>query len=118
MKYGSEVLITASNSTLQALETTQNNALRLITGGVKTTPILALQMYTGHLPITCEIKQQAAVSLPKIKALAQTTWATKTLDQQHIKTQMLPFNAVYIYLKRLQIPTEVQPLCPTTAPME
>jgi len=26
-KYGSEVLVTASNSTLQALETTQNNAL-------------------------------------------------------------------------------------------
>jgi acyl-homoserine lactone acylase PvdQ len=44
MKYGSEVLITASSSTLKALETTQNNALRLMTGGVKTTPILALQL--------------------------------------------------------------------------
>jgi hypothetical protein len=31
MKYGSEVLITASGSILKALETTQNNALRLIT---------------------------------------------------------------------------------------
>jgi len=118
MKYRSEVLITASNSILQALETTQNNALRLITGGVKTTPILALQLYMGHLTITCEIKQQATVSLTKIKALAQTTWAIKTLDQQHLKTQMLPFNTVYGYLKRLQIPTEVQTLCPTTAPME
>ena len=49
MKYGREVLITASGSTLKALETTQNNALRLITGGVKTTPILALQLYKGHL---------------------------------------------------------------------
>jgi len=48
MKYGSEVLVTASNSTLKALETTQNNALRLITGGVKTTPILALQLYTSR----------------------------------------------------------------------
>ena len=90
MKYGSEVLITASDSTLQALETTQNNALRIITRGVKTIPILALQLYTGHLPTTCEIKQQAAVSLTKIKALPQTTWATKTLEQQHLKTQMLP----------------------------
>ena len=99
MKYRSKVLITASNSILQALETTQNNALRLITGGVKTTPILALQLYMGHLTITCEIKQQATVSLTKIKALAQTTWAIKTLDQQHLKTQMLPFNTVYGYLK-------------------
>jgi len=73
MKYGSEVLITASNSTLQALETMQNNALRLTVGGVKTTPIPALQLYMGHLPITCEIKQQATISLTKIKALAQTT---------------------------------------------
>jgi hypothetical protein len=81
MKYGSEVLITASSSTLKALETTQNNALRLITGGIKTTPILALQLYTGSLPITWEIKQQAAISLTKMKALTQTTWTTKTLDQ-------------------------------------
>jgi bisphosphoglycerate-dependent phosphoglycerate mutase len=58
MKYGSEVLVTAGNSTLKALETTHNNALRLITRGVKTTPILALQLYTGHLPITCEIKNK------------------------------------------------------------
>jgi hypothetical protein len=51
MTYGSEVLVTASNSILKALETTQNNALRPITVGVKTTRILALQLYTDHLPI-------------------------------------------------------------------
>jgi hypothetical protein len=71
MKYGSEVLNTASGSTLKALETTQNNALRLITRGVKTTPILAIQKYTGHLPITWEIKQQATVSMTKMKGLTQ-----------------------------------------------
>jgi len=73
MKYGNEVLITASGSTLKALEITQNNALKLITGGVKTITILALQLYTGHLPITWEIKQQAAVSMTKMKDLTQTT---------------------------------------------
>ena len=52
MKYGSEVLITAGSCTLIALETAQNNALRLITGGIKTTPILALQLYTGNLSFT------------------------------------------------------------------
>ena len=104
------VLVTDSNSTLKALETTQNYALRLITGGAKSTPILPLQLHTGHLPITCEIKQQAAVYLTKIYALAQTTWATKT--------QLLPFNADNSYLKQLQIPTEVEPICPTTAPTE
>ena len=118
MKYGSEVLVTASDSTLKALERAQNNALRQITGGVKTTAILALQLYTGHLPITCKIKQQAAASLTKIKAFAQTTWATKTPDQQHLKTQILPFNTVNSYLNQLHIPTEAEPICPTTAPTE
>ena len=116
MKYGSEVLITASSSTLKALETTQNNALRLITGGIKTTPILALQLYTGSLPITWEIKQQAAVSLTKMKPLTQTTWTTKTLDQQHLKTQLPPLNAIYSHL--LQITTNAEHICPTTPPTE
>jgi hypothetical protein len=106
------------NPTLKALQTTQKNALRLITGGVKTTPILALQMYTGHLPITCEIKQQAAISLTKIRALAQNTWILKSPEQQHLKTQLLPFNAVNGYLNQLQIPTEVESIYPTTAPTE
>ena len=118
MKYGSEVLITASGSTLKALETTQNNALRLIIGGVKTTPILALQLYTGHLPITREIKQQATVSITKMKALTQTTWTTKTSDQQHLKTQLPSLNAVHSHLQQLEIPTNVEHICPTTAPME
>jgi len=86
MKYGSEVPIMASGSTLKALETTQNNALRLITGGVKTTPTLALQLYTGHLPITWEIKQQAVVSMTKMKAVTQTTWTTKTAPQDPATT--------------------------------
>ena len=82
---------------------------------MKTTPTLALQLYTGHLPITYEIKQ-AAVYLTKIKAFAQTTWATKTLDLQHLK--LLPSNAVNSYLNQIQIPTKVEPICPTTAPTE
>ena len=118
MTYGSKALVMAGNSTLKALETTQNNALRLITGGVKITPILALQMYTGHSPVTWEIKQQAAVSLTKIRALVQNTWILKTPDQQHLKTQLLPFNAVNGYLNQLQIPTKVEPIYPTTAPTE
>jgi len=108
----------ASGSTLKALETTQNNALRLITGGVKTTLILALQLYTGHLPITWEIKQQAAVSMTKMKALIQSTWTTKTSDQQHLKTQLPPLNAIHSHLQQSEIPTNVEHICPTIAPTE
>jgi len=31
---------------------------------------------------------------------------------------LLPFNAVNIYLNQLQIPTKVEPICPTTTPTE
>jgi len=37
---------------------------------------------------------------------------------KHWLTQLLPSNAVNSYLKQLQTPTEVEPICPTTAPTE
>ena len=82
------------------LETTQNNALWLISGGVKTTPALSLQLYIGHLPITSEINQQAAVSLAKIKALPQAKWAKNSHDGTHLKTQTLPVNTCLLYTSR------------------
>jgi len=47
-------------------------------------------------------------------------YAVPSFDKhlEHLKTQLLPFNAVKSYLKQLQIPTEVEPICPTTAPTE
>ena len=118
MTYGSEILVTASNSNLKTLETTQNNALRLISGGVKTTPALSLQLYTGHLPITSEINQQAAISLAKIKALPQAKWAKNSQDGTHLKTQTLPVNTANKYLTLLGITTEIEPFCPKIKPTE
>lgn len=40
--YGRENLVTVNSSTLQKLETTQNLAMRIITGSVKSTPIIAM----------------------------------------------------------------------------
>lgn len=50
-KYGSEALVTEKKSILDKLETVQNNILRLISGALKTTPTLALQLYIYNLPI-------------------------------------------------------------------
>jgi len=41
MKYGSEVIDTSNKANLQHLERAQNNALGLIFGSVKTTPVTA-----------------------------------------------------------------------------
>jgi hypothetical protein len=52
MKYGSEVTDIINTANMFHLETTQNNALRLICGAVKTTSVTALQIYTENLPIS------------------------------------------------------------------
>jgi hypothetical protein len=49
-KYGSEVIETNNKANLKHLETAQNNALRIICGAVKTTPVTALN-YTQK---TCQ----------------------------------------------------------------
>lgn len=43
---GQELLLCASKSTNKKLEITQNNALRIITGGIKSTPITAMEMFS------------------------------------------------------------------------
>jgi hypothetical protein len=55
MKYGGEVIDTTNNANLNHIESPQNNALRLICGAVKTTPVTAFQLCTENLPICLEI---------------------------------------------------------------
>ena len=73
--YGSEALVTANSSNLNRLEIIQNRVLRMITGAVKTTPVVALQQYTGNIPIAEEINKQAANTFITIKSLEDQTWA-------------------------------------------
>jgi hypothetical protein len=51
LMYGSELMICASNSTNKQSELIQNKALRIMTGAVKTTPITAMEIVTGILPV-------------------------------------------------------------------
>ena len=62
MKYGSKVIDTINTANLNHLETAQNNALRLICGAVKITPVTVLQLYTKNPPISLELQKQAAAS--------------------------------------------------------
>lgn len=44
LEYGSSVMVTATDPVLRRLEMVQNKALRVITEGTKSTPILAMQL--------------------------------------------------------------------------
>jgi hypothetical protein len=62
MKYDSEVIDTTNIANMNHLGTAPNNALRLICGAVKSTPVTFLQIYTENLPVSLEIQKQAAAS--------------------------------------------------------
>jgi hypothetical protein len=59
--YSCESPITAQTHTLKVLEHAQNQALMLITGVVKTTPIVAMTFITDNKPIRELIKERAAL---------------------------------------------------------
>ena len=64
--YNCEALVTAQPHTLKVLEHTQNQALRLITGAVKTTPIDMMTYTTGNKPIKEIIKEKAVLLHEKL----------------------------------------------------
>lgn len=68
LQYGSEVLVTSPNHASK-LEKVQNQALRIITGGVKTTPILAMQILTNNRPIQYDIEEKGILLYEKLRRL-------------------------------------------------
>jgi len=67
---------------LNHLGTAQNNALGLICGAVKETPVTALHLYAENLPTSLEIQKQAAASFIKLQASSQASWI---IQHTHIK---------------------------------
>ena len=69
--YACETLITANTN---ALELVQNQAMRLITGGVRSTPIAALQIATNNIPIRKEIERVALLQYEKLLRMPSITY--------------------------------------------
>lgn len=57
LEYAAPIMMALSKKNIKKLETVQNSALRIITGGLKTTPVPALRMETGVLSMNWRIKQ-------------------------------------------------------------
>ncbi|VDO01598.1 unnamed protein product, partial [Rodentolepis nana] len=66
MLYCCEPLITATEVTLKPLEKAHNQALRLITGVIKSTPIDAMILVTGSTTICSLIKEKALILYEKL----------------------------------------------------
>ena len=86
--YSCESLVTAQPHTLQVLEHVQNQALRIITGAVKTTHIDAMLYTTGNKPIQELIKEKAALLHKKLLRIpGDQYWKTHENKPRNLKTQ-------------------------------
>ena len=63
--YGGELLITANDNLLQKAEMAQSRSLRIITGAIKTTPIVAMQTLTENLSLKTDYKIKAILLAEK-----------------------------------------------------
>ncbi|XP_054712968.1 uncharacterized protein LOC129222479 [Uloborus diversus] len=86
LDYGSEVLITASDSTLSKLDLVQNKALRLITGAAVSTPFPAMQLQTKIFNLT-DRQIKASLSLAERLFRKEHFWPDYILPYTRLKSQ-------------------------------
>ncbi|GFX42504.1 uncharacterized protein LOC103524116 [Trichonephila clavipes] len=89
LNYCNEVLISASENVKKLLDTFHNQALRMITGGVKTTPVLAMQLLCDLQPFTNIIEKNAAILFNRLIRLPNNSfWRDYDSDGgRNLKTQ-------------------------------
>ncbi|GFX85573.1 probable RNA-directed DNA polymerase from transposon X-element [Trichonephila clavipes] len=89
LNYCNEVLISASENVRKLLDTFHNQALRMITGEVKTTPVLAMQLLCDLQPFTNIIENNAAILFNRLIRLPNNSfWRDYDSDGgRNLKTQ-------------------------------
>ncbi|GFU64610.1 probable RNA-directed DNA polymerase from transposon X-element [Trichonephila clavipes] len=89
LNYCTEVRISASENVRKLLDTFHNQALRIITGGVKTTPVLVMQLLCDLQPFTNIIEKNAAILLNRLIRLPNNSfWRDYDSDGgRNLKTQ-------------------------------
>ena len=69
MEYGSAAWATAAPTNTARLDKVQNASMRLITGGLKTTPVSTLQTATGLLSLTTRRQEKVLIQQEKLKRI-------------------------------------------------
>ncbi|GFV16528.1 uncharacterized protein LOC103524116 [Trichonephila clavipes] len=89
LNYCNEVLISASENVRKLLDTFHNQALRIITGGIKNTPVLAMQLLCDLQPFTNIIEKNAAILFNRLIRLPNNSfWRDYDSDGgRNLKTQ-------------------------------
>jgi len=93
------------------LENAQNQALRLITGAVKTTLIDAMTFITGNKPIRVLIKEKAVLLDEKLLRIpGDRYWKTYENKPRNLKTQNGFIQKVAEIKTKFEVKSKTQPL--------
>ena len=118
--YCCEPLITSSSAILRKLDILQNQALRLITGAVKTTPIQAMQILTHNRPLEETFRERALCLYEKLIRLPDTPyWREYDVQTPRVlKTQVGFVQEVLKYREEFNIPDCAQMIIPPMNPVK
>lgn len=107
LDYGCEVTSLASKTNLERYDVVQNNALRIITGGAKSTPIAAMQLQTGIEPLDRRQDKFTLRFWERARRVDRNYWSDYTCATQRLKTQTSPMARAESLMRKYQLPLSV-----------
>ncbi|KAG8178105.1 hypothetical protein JTE90_017452 [Oedothorax gibbosus] len=90
LEYGKEVVTLASTANLKKYDIIQNKALRIITGGAKSTPFTEMQLQTGIEPLKSRRDKFTLKFWERAKRVDFNYWNGYKCATQRLKTQTSP----------------------------
>ena len=119
LEYGSSSFMTAAQTHQDTLEKVQNQALRIITGAVRSTPIEKMQQITGIPPLKQRRNSKALIQFTKAKAMEDHPMHDRTKNLGSGRLRRSNFISESKSMQRKiqgQIPTEIENIQPAGNP--
>ena len=113
LEYGSGAYMSAAKTHLNSLEKVQNQALRVITGSMRSTPIEKMQSITGIAPLQKRMESKAMIMLTKAKAMKDHPMHERahTCGPSRLKRSNFVRNAKTLHEKfKDQLPSDIEPI--------
>jgi len=119
LEYGSTAWSNAAKTTLHTLDLVQNQALRIITGAMKSTPIIGMEKLTTIQPLNTRRDKKSLLQAEKFKSLPDHPMKPKVEGLTKNRLKRISFVHQHKRLLRQHeeaIPREATPIPPPNAP--
>ena len=113
LEYGSTAWSTCAKTTQQALDKVQNQALRIITGAMRSTPIKAMEQLTGIQPLNQRREAKIMVQAQKFRCLPDHPMKSKldSLTKNRLKRSSFVHESKRLSRQYVeQLPKDILPL--------